>query len=280
MTATSAGELTRWGLHGLRVDFGLRVAEIAELARALPVHLNASTLNEQGLDALVAAGVDLGAVEAIHNFYPKPHTGLAAEFLAQRNRMLHERGIEVAAFVAGDGVRRAPLQAGLPTVEEHRALHPLAAAIRLADLGTDHVYIGDPGLRTRTADQCERYLRERTIDLTLTLSSADIPGVVREMLEHGDNNREDPGRDLVRLRTSRAALQNTQIPPLDTSVRPVGSVTVDNDRSGRYRGEISITTTDLPADPTVNVIGRIAPVDLPLLAEVGPGQAVAFTMAI
>lgn len=40
------------------------------------MYLNPSTVNEHDLDELVDAGVDMGGVEAIHNFYPKPHTGL------------------------------------------------------------------------------------------------------------------------------------------------------------------------------------------------------------
>ena len=64
--------------------------------------------------------------------------------------MLHERGIAVAGFVPGDGTRRPPLAHGLPTLEQHRRTHPLAAALQLTALDTDHVYIGDPTLQHRT----------------------------------------------------------------------------------------------------------------------------------
>lgn len=279
LTGSSAGELRRWGVHGLRVDFGLDPGQIAELSRSLPVYLNASTLNEHDLDILIAAGVDPGAIETIHNYYPKPHTGLAAEFLAERNRMLHEKGIPVAGFVPGDGQLRAPRGQGLPTLEQHRGTHPLAAAVQLAGLGADHIFIGDPGLRQRTATQWTRYLRDRTVDLTLTLGGGELPHQIRARLEHTDHNRPDPGRDLIRLQASRPALGSTPIPQCTTAARPTGSVTVDNDLSGRYRGEITITTTDLPADPTVNVIGRITDLDLPLLNCIGPNQAVEFTIA-
>jgi hypothetical protein len=278
LTASSAGDLRGWGVHGLRIDDGMPPEQIAELSRALPVSLNASTLDGAHVDALSAAGVDLTMLEAIHNYYPKPSTGLDVDFLTRRNQLLHERRIEVGGFVAADGVRRGPIGRGLPTLEKHRDVHPLAAAIDLAELGADHIYLGDPGLRARSAEQWARYLADQTIDLTVALVG-DIPAAVRDRLRHTDTNRPDPGRDLIRLRNSRDALRGVPIAPSNTAPRPIGSVGIDNDRGGRYRGEISIALTDLPADPTTNVLGTVADTDLALLTAVGPDQLLALTVA-
>jgi len=230
----TAGDLTRWGVHGLRIDFGIATADIVALSRALPVYLNASTLTAAGLDALIDAGLSLGTTETIHNYYPKPHTGLTGTFLRDRNQMLHHRGVPVAAFVPGDGTLRPPVGKGLPTLEKHRGTHPLAAAIELRALGNDHVYIGDPTLRPRTRAQWRSYLRDGTIDLTITLTDK-LPEPVRARLGIPDRNRPDPGRDLIRLAGSRPALHPTSVPPQLTTARPAGTVTVDNDHAGRYR---------------------------------------------
>ena len=60
----------------------------------------------------------------------------------------------------------------------------------------------------------------------------------------------------------------------NTKARSKGSITRDNDRYGRYRGEVQITLRDLPADERVNVVGRVVEADLPLLSFLQPGQIV------
>ena len=42
-----------------------------------------------------------------------------------------------------------------------------------------------------------------------------------------------------------------------TEARPVGTVTIDNEKYGRYMGEIQVTLVDLPKDEKVNTITRI-----------------------
>lgn len=60
--------------------------------------------------------------------------------------------------------------------------------------------------------------------------------------------------------------------PLHTTARPIGTVTIDNNRYGRYQGEVQITKTDLPADEKVNVIGHVVGDDLALLPYIEGGQ--------
>ena len=66
------------------------------------------------------------------------------------------------------------------------------------------------------------------------------------------------------------------IPPKNTKARLTGSITMDNDRYGRYRGEVQITLCDLPADERVNVVGRVVEDDWLLLSYLKPGQKVRF----
>jgi hypothetical protein len=64
------------------------------------------------------------------------------------------------------------------------------------------------------------------------------------------------------------------VPPLQNKHRPKGSITIDNDLYGRYRGEMQITLTDLSADERVNVVGRVKSDDLPLLEQLKPGMVI------
>ncbi|MFD6441888.1 DUF871 domain-containing protein, partial [Peribacillus sp. NPDC060186] len=66
----------------------------------------------------------------------------------------------------------------------------------------------------------------------------------------------------------------TQVKPQNTVERSLGSITMDNDAYGRYRGEVQICRRDLEANHRVNVIGLVIEEDLPLLALLEPGQSV------
>ena len=47
---------------------------------------------------------------------------------------------------------------------------------------------------------------------------------------------------------------------------------MENDGYGRYRGEVQIAKTNLPANANVNVIGYVIEEDHELLSLVRPGQ--------
>src|SRR5690625_6080784 len=86
----------------------------------MKVALNASTLTRDGLKRLKQEGLRIASVEAWHNFYPRPETGLDQEEFKKVNKWLHQEGITVMAFTPGDGKLRGPLYEGLPRSEERR----------------------------------------------------------------------------------------------------------------------------------------------------------------
>ena len=55
-------------------------------------------------------------VMAMHNFYPRPETGLDKAFLQESTDALHAAGLQVLGFVPGDCELRGPVFAGLPTL--------------------------------------------------------------------------------------------------------------------------------------------------------------------
>ncbi|EUJ21952.1 outer surface protein [Listeria grandensis FSL F6-0971] len=272
LTIDNADQLTDLGVTGLRVDYGLTTDEIAKLAKKIKVYLNASTIDQPFLEALVQAGVNISQVEAFHNYYPKPHTGLDVSFFQKTNDFLHHHGLKIAAFVPGDGEKRQPLFEGLPTLEKHRYSHPFASALELAALGVDHIYIGDPSLQTQTAEQFATFTKNDMLLLDCKLASNLDPSIQKHLLTP-DNNRMDPARDLIRLEKSRPALAKLDIAPTSSNVRPIGSILIDNNLFGRYRGEVTIAIRDLPSEPKTNNIGHIAPESIALLPFIKPGQA-------
>src|SRR5699024_2382402 len=94
-------------------------------------------------------------------------------------------------------------------------------------------------------------------------------------LEDVQINRRDPARDVIRFGKSRIDLHGHEhLQPMNTVSRKKGSITIDNEKYGRYAGEIHITKTDLKQNDQVNVLGEVVKQDIPLLDYVGGGSQI------
>lgn len=253
-----AGEL---GLWALRIDYGFSTEEIAALAERIPVAVNASTLTAEDAGRIAASAA--GSVMAMHNFYPRPETGLDAAFLLERTRALQGAGLEALAFIPGDQALRDPVHAGLPTLEAHRGQLPSACfADLILGFGMDGVFVGDPGLSEKEQDRIRRFRREGVLSIPAVLK----PGY-EKLYGRVFTCRPDTPASLVRFAESRTySCPGAAAPPEDCFPRPRGSITLDNDRYGRYAGEIQLCRADFPADKRVNVIGHV-PEEAMLLAD-------------
>lgn len=257
------------GLDGLRIDDGIDMTTVAALSHTMAIALNASTLSACMIDQLANAKANLRHIEAWHNFYPRPETGLDPAWFAQKNKWLHALGFKTMAFISGDAQQRGPLFAGLPTLEAHRGLLPLAAFLELRQLAIDHVYVGDPQLSPRSIAAFQAYVHDQV--LLIQVQTDD-----ERLLHLTWHSRPDIAQKVVRLAEARLEHIFATPQPAQTDPRPRGSITLDNSAYGRYVGELQLTRCDLPADPRVNVIGKIEPSNLPLLDQIGPHQAIRF----
>ncbi|MBP2058159.1 hypothetical protein J2Z60_001336 [Lactobacillus colini] len=255
-------------IYGLRIDDGILMRTVAKLSQAMPIALNASTITMKDLTHLKEENANFDHLDAWHNFYPHPETGLATDWLKEKNEWLKSFNLKTIAFVSGDGNKRGPIYEGLPTVEQYRYMNPLAASMALKKLGSDYVFIGDSSLKDSTIDSFEKYLRDKVITLHM---DADISQLSNRLW----HNRPDVAANVIRLNESRQ-LQLFNTVPQPAVNRLKGTITCDNDRYGRYAGEVQITKVDLPANPKVNVLGKIVNSDLDLLDYVGSNQAIAF----
>lgn len=265
---TEPAALKAIGITGLRIDDGVSEEIIAELSHELFVAVNASTLTPANIAALKANGADFSRMEAWHNYYPRPETGLDDAWFAEKNQWLAQQGFVVMAFVPGDGERRGPLFAGLPTLEGQRKQHPLASTLAMKALGVNKVFIGDPSLSTKTFQQFTAYFQKQTV-----LLQAELLGTAPSFCQEVLHQRPDVARDVVRITEGRLRCA-LPVEPTHTVTRAKGTLTVDNKLYGRYQGELQITKVDLPADEKVNVIGRIDERDSALLPYCDSGQAI------
>lgn len=267
LDAAGFERLTSLHVDMLRIDDGITNQQIADISHQLKLALNASTIVDQDVSELQAAGADFDNLEAWHNYYPRKNTGLSDEWFDQKNHWLKENGFTVMAFIPGNTQLRGPVHAGLPTLEADRGRHPLAAALRLKS-SVDRIYLGDPLIQSQTLEQFQKYFQDDVILLHAQIF-ANAPAYLTQVM----HQRADVARDVVRLREGR--LWNTvMIPARNTNVRPVGAITMDNLVAGRYQGELQLLKSSLPLDKTVNVIGQITKTDIELLNNCGANQAI------
>lgn len=258
-----AEELRLWAL---RIDYGFSRSEIEAMAQKMPIILNASTTSAEDAARIAGAGFP---VFAMHNFYPRPETGLDEEYLLETTKQLQSAGLKVMAFIPGDTRLRGPVFEGLPTLEAHRKVLPSAAFVDLVTrFGIDEVFLADPGLSQTETERIARYCREGIISLPVRLEDdyAHLYGKVFTC-------RPDSPKWLIRFRESREySCVGTAVEPGNCIPRARGCITIDNVNYGRYTGEIQLIRSGLPADPRVNVIGQVPDNALLLLDCIGRGQ--------
>lgn len=277
-------KLLALGITTLRLDDGFSPQAAAALLQEtndIRIQLNASTVTKNYLEALIDAGADMSRTDALHNYYPRENTGLDTEFFLEQNLLLRSFDISVGAFVASVDApdepspkerRRAPLFRGLPTLEDNRSL-PTDLAIRhLAALGVDSIFIGDGEPNDSELSSLSDVMRDDALTLHASVLTTDER--LKSFLQEPFTARRDKSRDVLRAVESRGRIKEAgiSIRPSAPAPRPIGAVTLDNDKYPRYTGELEIVKRTLPADARVNVIAQIDPEEIFLIDAIRPGQ--------
>jgi len=253
-------------LWALRIDYGFSRQEIEAMAEKMPIVLNASTTTGEDARAIAAKG---GCVMAMHNFYPRPETGLDEDYLRETTRMLQKAGLKVLAFIPGDTPKRGPVFEGLPTLERHRNILPSAAFADLAlSFGLEGIFVGDPGISRKETDRIARFCKEGILSIP-----CEIHENWQYLYDQVFTCRIDSPRWLIRFQESRVySCQGQTTEEYNCTARKRGCLTIDNIRYGRYSGEIMLIRSDLPADHRVNVIGHVPENARLLLDLIGRGR--------
>lgn len=260
------------GIDLLRIDYGMSDEELVALAGRRSIVINCSTVSRQTALRLGSAGKQ---VYGLHNFYPRPETGLDSRLFVKLNSEMRAAGIEPMAFIAGDTMLRGPLYEGLPTLEEHRGIPPYAAYLSLAELyGIDGIFVGD-GLITPPQYSLIEAYRGGVIQVP-----AELSGNYRELYGRVFTVRIDSPAPIARFAESReysSAIPNLSISPCECIERAAGCITIDNRDYSRYQGEIQLAREPLGADKRVNVIGRVKPDYISLLPAIANGKSFTLT---
>lgn len=260
----------------LRLDDGFSVPEIAEISRERKIQLNASTINVEVLKYLQVAGANFGNISALHNFYPRPCTGLDTYFFEMQNKMLHDFGVEAGAFVPSlEGRRRAPLFEGLPTLEDCRNFSTDLSARFLAAIGADFIIIGDA---LPTFEECKAVSKISDDEIILNIKLFTQDETTVELLSKRFTRRPDVSKSVIRAIEGRQFLKGSggKIFADNAIGRTFGDITIDNENFGRYEGEVQIVEDILPADSRVNVVAAVIEEENFLTRYIKPGQKFSF----
>lgn len=257
------------GVYALRLDYGFDHQQMLALAKKMPIVLNASTIQVDDIKDIIEQGKE---VLAMHNYYPRPETGLDDTFFLKITKSLQAAGIHVIAFIAGDALKRGPIYEGLPTLEKHRHVSPYAAYLELVlKYHVDQVFVGDPGISQYETARIQSYCDTGVIDLPVQLSAA------KHFLNEKLSCRIDSPAWIIRIEEARAMKKKDEnIKPCNTVERKRGMITIDNDNYLRYAGEVQVIREDLPSDKRVNVIGQVGSGYLSILKLIQGGTKLRF----
>lgn len=266
------------GIKKLRLAEGFSPEDIASLSQnrqGLSVVLNASTATHKLLAALVEYKANFQQIEALHSFYPRCGTGLSEDFLLQKTLLLHKAGIRVGAFVPGQNRQHSFGAAGFATLENHRDESLSLAARHLVALGIDTVFIGN--LPPAAA---ELELLANLSDQAVTIRAkwqTDSPDA-RQLLSHSFTARQDVAQNAVRALEGTAIMQaqGLHIAPQSPCLRPVGAITIDNEKNLPYKGEVQICRIAQAPDAGVNVAAQIDAAEINLIEYISPGRKFTF----
>lgn len=76
--------LIELGVTGLRIDHDITIEQIAHASHKIDIGLNASIVTIEEVIELKARQANFSHLEACHNYYPRPETGLGTIFFNEK----------------------------------------------------------------------------------------------------------------------------------------------------------------------------------------------------
>ncbi|MBR0138577.1 MAG: DUF871 family protein [Erysipelotrichaceae bacterium] len=261
------------GIPVIRLDGGFSDEEIAvmtknDLGIMIEDNLANYILVERTLNAVKEKG-NLNHYSACLNFYPRNDTGLDLDEAVKTAEVFKKAGCQTGAFI---GSLYSPTQMNstsraTPSIEVHRYL---PADIQLAELlctgAFDFILFGDSEPRDDELKQCAHVLncfKNGYIEVPCYFEDID-PEIIAQLKSITFLSRIDRSAKVIRGTQSRGLMME----PYNTIERKPYSITLDNDTSNQYSGEMQIVLEHLPAERFINVIGYVKPYAIRLLKQI------------
>lgn len=245
-------KLAKLSIQALIVDESFSKDEVKELALNYRIILNASTLNIDCFQNFKGLNI-----EAWHDRYEQPFTGLDDTFFQQQNQLIQRENIPLGAFLMSD---ISTTLNNAPTLEKHRTSSVFAHAIELIQQGIQTIIISDDDLSEEATRQFTDWIHSNYI--TLYMTSYVLHNPIHQFTFH---TRPDLSRDIIRLQESLSYFSENVLFGRSRG-RKVGDITMNMLGMGSYAGEVHLVKVDLPENEHIFTIGKIRKEDQPLLS--------------
>ncbi|MEH7074322.1 MupG family TIM beta-alpha barrel fold protein [Neobacillus drentensis] len=276
--------LQKMSITKLRIDGGFTSQEIALLSKnqqGIQIEVNASMSssdNQHGnalrecrefLETIEKEG-NIGQLTACHNFFPLPDTALSLEDIRVINNLFASFGVPVGGFIAS---QLSPkdlhhLGHGVCTIEKHRFLPCHIAMQELFANGFDDVLIGDSFADLSELIEMARCYKQDYIEIPVVFNHF-VPHKTKMTIQESILiSRVDQPANLIRATDTRGM----EVPPCYCAPRGMYTVSVLNNRSAQYEGEVQISLKDLGHSVEHNVIGFVHPFAKDLLPYILAGK--------
>ncbi|WP_223590961.1 MupG family TIM beta-alpha barrel fold protein [Neobacillus bataviensis] len=263
--------LQKMGITKLRIDGGFTSEEIALLSKnkqSIQIEVNASMSSSDNLNGnaireyrkfleMIEKEGNIGQLTACHNFFPLPDTALSLEDIRPINDLFAAYGVPVGGFVAS---QLSPkdlhyLGHGVCTIEKHRFLPCHIAMLELFANGFDDVLIGDSFADLSELTEMARCYKQDYIEIPVVFNQFVPQNTKMKIQELVLITRVDQPANLIRATDTRGM----EVPPCYCAPRGKNTISVLNNRSAQYEGEIQISLKDLGQSVEHNVIGFVHP---------------------
>ena len=288
----------------LRLDSGFSSAEIALMTKnpfGIMIEDNLCSYENaiRNKNEVLQNGIP-SQYSGCHNFYPHNDTGLPTEKAIEIARDFQKANLQTGIFIGSESSPNDLCSVGhsVPTIESHRWIPSIIQAeLLLCTEAFDFIIFGDSMPSDEELIQISKcdhqvsevvsssqadYYRAELSKSCLESRVIDIPvywdSRISSSIDSIENmvffNRMDYPDKVIRMTSSRS-LYNFK--PFNLVNRNRGSITIDNELSGHYTGELQISLIDLPATINTNLIGVVKPYGIDLLDLVRDGK-VAFRL--
>jgi len=251
----------------IRLDSGFTDDEVAEMTKnphgiIIEENMSNYATAKQRVLAVASAG-NLKQLCGCHNFYPRVDTGIKLEDAIEKARFYHSYGLETGIFIGSlySETEMNDKGSSVMTLEDHRYRPSVVQASELfAYKEFDNIIFGDTNPRDdeiievsnafKLWDQGNGY-----IELPCYLDNIDDE-LKQILLGTTFTSRVDIPEKVIRACEIRGKVKPE---PFNLLKRNAGSITIDNDMSNQYAGELEVPLVDLDPMKNINVIGQVKP---------------------
>ena len=253
----------RLGIRIIRLDFGFEedhelVAQMTCNADGVLIEDNASMQAEpiNRIKAIQRHG-NLENYIAVHNFFPHPDTGMSFTDTFKNAKLFKACGIRTGVFINSLDADNLLFRYGhgLCTVENHRYKPAYLSAGELTATGMfDYIFFGDGNPSRTEMEQVQEIVHHHCVSVPVYFNSRLDDELRQKLLNVVLKSRSDQPEFILRATQTRGL---GHVPAHPGPDRDKLCITLDNELSGKYEGELQIALKSMPGVEYATVIGQV-----------------------